>query len=141
MHSTSLVRGSTVPSLPRLVHALLQMSLVSIAKFYTECPYSNHRRVVLFYFRQVHGKPPSDPKCAQDVTDTIAKTNQLQRGCIRLGKNIEDRDPAATGIEEDRPAAGTVNTITPKRKVRTDDHGCAAATVVGTMGDSLFQKC
>jgi hypothetical protein len=21
--------------------------------------------------------PPSDPKCAQDVTDTIAKTNQL----------------------------------------------------------------
>jgi len=70
------------------------------------------------------------PKCAQDVTDTIAKTNQLQRGCIRLGKNIEDRDPAATGIEEDRSAAGTVNTITPKRKVRTDDHGCAAASAI-----------
>ena len=73
---------------------------------------------------------PSDPKCAQDVTDTIAKTNQLQRGCIRVGRNIEDRDLAATGVEGDRSAAGTVNTITPKRKVRTDDHGCAAASAI-----------
>jgi hypothetical protein len=84
----------------------------------------------LFYFRQVNGKPPSDPKYAQDVTDTIAKTNQLQRGCIRLGKNIKDQDLAATGVEGDRSAAGTVNTITPKRKVRTDDHGCTAASAI-----------
>jgi hypothetical protein len=97
------------------------------AKFCTECPYSNQRRIVSFYFRQVNGKPPSDPKCAQDVTDTISKTNQLQRGYIRLGRNIEDQDLAATGVEGDRSAAGTVNTITPKRKVRTNDHGCAAA--------------
>ncbi len=117
-------------SLPRLVHALLQMSSVYSAKFCTECSYSNQRRIVSFYFRQVNGKPPSDPKYAQDVTDTIAKTNQLQRGCIRLGKNIEDRDLAATGVEGDRSAAGTVNTITPKRKVRTDDHGCAAASAI-----------
>jgi hypothetical protein len=27
-------------------------------------------------------------------------------------------------------AAGTVNTITPKRKVRTDDHGCAAESAI-----------
>ncbi len=68
-----------------------ELSLYS-AKFCTECPYSNQRRIVSFYFRQVNGIPPSDPKYAQDLTDTIAKTNQLQRGCIRLGKNIEDRD-------------------------------------------------
>ena len=43
-----------------------------MAKFTTECPYSNQRRFVSFYFRQVNGKPPSDPKNAQDVTDTIA---------------------------------------------------------------------
>ncbi len=106
-----------------------ELSLYS-AKFCTECPYSNQRRIVSFYFRQVNGKPPSDPKYAQDVTDTKAKTNQLQRGCIRLGKNIEDRDLTATGVEGDRSAAGTVNTITPKRKVRTDDHGCAAASAI-----------
>jgi hypothetical protein len=52
--------------------ALNELSLYR-AKFCTECPYSNHRRVVSFYFRQVNGKPPSDPKCAQDVMDTIAK--------------------------------------------------------------------
>ena len=72
-----------------------------MAKFSTECPYSNQRRFVSFYFRPANGKPPSDPKCAQDVTDTIAKTNQLQRGCIRLGRSIEDRDLAATGVEGD----------------------------------------
>ncbi len=72
------------------------------AKFCTECPYSNQRRIVSFYFRQVNGKSPSDPKCAQDdVMNTIAKTNQLQRGCIRLGRNIEDWDLAATGVEGD----------------------------------------
>ena len=89
-----------------------ELSLYS-AKFCTECPYSNQRRIVSFYFRQVNGIPPSDPKYAQDLTDTIAKTNQLQRGCIRLGRNIEDRDLAATGVEGNRSAAGTVNPITP----------------------------
>ena len=98
-----------------------------MAKFTTECPYSNQRRSVSFYFRQVNGKPPSDPKCAQDVTDTIAKTNQLQRGCIRVGRNIEDRDLAATGVEGDRPQAVTINTVTPNRKKCTNDHSCAAA--------------
>jgi len=72
-----------------------------MAKVCTECPYSNQRRIVLFYFRQVNGKPLSDPKCAQDVTDTTAKTNQLQRGCIRLGRNIKDWDLATTGVEGD----------------------------------------
>jgi len=106
-----------------------ELSLYS-AKFCTECPYSNQRRIVSFYFRQVNGKRPSDPKCAQDVTDTIAKTNQLQRGCIRVGRNIEDRDLAATGVEGDRSLAGTIIPITPKGKVRTDDHGCAAASAI-----------
>jgi hypothetical protein len=46
----------------------------------------------------------SDPKCAQDVMNTIAKTNQLQRGCIRLGRNIENHDLASTGVEGDRSA-------------------------------------
>ena len=101
-----------------------------MAKFCTECPYSNQRRIVSFYFRQVNGKPQSDPKCAQDVTDTTAKTIQLQRGCIRLGRNIKDRDLAATGVEGDQSAAGTIDTITPKRKVRTNDHGCAAASAI-----------
>ena len=106
-----------------------ELSLYS-AKFCTECPYSNQRRIVSFYFRQVNGKRPSDPKCAQDVTDTIAKTNQLQRGCIRVGRNIEDRDLAATGVEGDRSLAGTIIPITPKGKVHTDDHGCAAASAI-----------
>jgi hypothetical protein len=101
-----------------------------MAKFTTECPYSNQRRFVSFYFRQVNGKPPSDPKCAQDVTDTIAKTNQLQKGCIRVGRNIEHRDLAATGVEGHRSPAVTINTVTPKRKVRTNDHGCAAASAI-----------
>jgi hypothetical protein len=73
---------------------------------------------------------PSDPKCAQDVTDTIAKTNQLQRGCIRVGRNIEDRDLAATGVEGDRSLAGTIIPITPNEKVCTNDHGCAAASAI-----------
>ena len=100
----------------------------------------------MFYFRQVHGKPPSDPKCAQDVTDTIAKTNQFQRGCIRLGRNIKDRDLAATGVEGDQSAAATVNNITPKRKVHTGDHGCAAASAItpgnddGRVNDMLGTK-
>jgi hypothetical protein len=64
------------------------------------------------------------------ITDTIARTNQLQKGCIRLGRNIEDRDLAATGVEGDQSAAGTINTITPKRKVCTNDHGCAAAIAI-----------
>ena len=106
-----------------------ELSLYS-AKFCTECPYSNQRRIVSFYFRQVNGKRPSDPKCAQDVTDTIAKTNQLQRGCIRVGRNIEDRDIAATGVEGDRSLAGTIIPITPKGKVRTTNHGCAAASAI-----------
>ncbi len=97
-----------------------------MAKFSTEYPFSNQRRFVSFYFWPANGKPPSDPKCAQDVTDTIAKTNQLQRGCIRLGRSTEDRDLAATGVEGDRAPAGTINHITPKRKVRTNDHDCFA---------------
>ncbi len=49
---------------------------------------------------------------------------------MRPGRNIEDRDLAATGVEGDQSAAGTVNAITPKRKVRTNDHGCAAASAI-----------
>ncbi len=56
-----------------------------VAKFSVQCPYSYQKRRVSYYFRQVNSKPPSDPKCALDVTDTLAKINQLKRGCIRLG--------------------------------------------------------
>jgi hypothetical protein len=56
-----------------------ELSLYS-AKFWTECPYSNQRRIVSFYFGQVNGKPPSDPKYAQDVTDTIAKNSAGEPG-------------------------------------------------------------
>ena len=56
-----------------------ELSLYS-AKFCTEYPYSNQRRIVSFYFGQVNGKPPSDPKYAQDVTDTIAKNSAGEPG-------------------------------------------------------------
>ncbi len=38
-------------------------------------------------------------------------------GCIQLGRNIEDLDPAATGIEGERPD-GNTNHITPKWRAR-----------------------
>ncbi len=38
-----------------------------VAKFSTEYPFSDQKRRVSYYFRQVNGKPPSDPKYAVDV--------------------------------------------------------------------------
>ena len=71
-----------------------------------------------------------------DVTDTIAKTNQLQRGCIRLGRNIKDQDlSASTGVKRDQAAAGTIKQITPKRKPCTNDHDCAAASAISPGND------
>jgi hypothetical protein len=79
-----------------------------VAKFSVKCPYSYQKRRVSYYFRQVNGKPPSDPICALDVTDTLATTDQLKRGCIRLGRDINDQNLAAMGVEGDpMPDMGT----------------------------------
>jgi hypothetical protein len=103
-----------------------------VAKFSTECPYSGDKRRVSFYFRQatINDNPPDDPVSAADIVDSHASTNQLQRNCIRLGRSIKDRDLATTGVEGDQAPAGTINHITPKRKVHTNDHDCAAATAI-----------
>jgi hypothetical protein len=39
-----------------------------------------------------------------------------------------DQDLAATGVEGDQAPAGTINHITPKRKVHSNDHDFAAAS-------------
>jgi hypothetical protein len=108
-----------------------------VAKFSTECPYSGDKRRVSFYFRQatINDNPPDDPVSAADIVDAHASTNQLRRNCIRLGRSIKDRDLVATGVEGDRAPAGTINHITPKRKVCTNDHDCAAATVITPEND------
>jgi hypothetical protein len=128
---TSLIRGSTAPSLPRLDHVLAQMSLASLwQKFSVKCPYSYQKRRVSYYFRQVNGKPPSDPICALDVTDTLATMNQLKRGCMTLGRNIDHQNLAATGVEGDPIPDGIINHITPKRKPCINDQDCAAASAI-----------
>jgi hypothetical protein len=105
-----------------------------VAKFSVECLYSYQKRRISYYFRQVNGKPPSDPICALDVTDTLATTNQLKRGCIRLGRKIDDQNLAATGVEGDPIPDGNINHITPKRRPGINDHDCAAASAI-TLGN------
>ncbi len=61
-----------------------------LAKFTTECPYSDERRRVSYFYRQVNGKPPADPISPLDITDEVSKSNQLQRDCIRLGRGGGD---------------------------------------------------
>jgi hypothetical protein len=101
-----------------------------VAEFSVKCPYSYQKRRVSYYFRQVNGKPPSDPICALDVTDTLAATNQLKRGCIRLGRKIDDQNLAAMGVEGDPITDGNINHITPKRRPYIHDHDCAAASAI-----------
>ena len=59
-----------------------------LAKFQTECPYSGERRRVSYFYRQVNGKPPSDPLSPLDITDELSKSNLLQRDCMRLGRGV-----------------------------------------------------
>jgi hypothetical protein len=61
-----------------------------LSKFTTECPYSGERRRVLYFYRQVNGKPPADPVSPLDITDELSKSNHLQRDCIRLGRGGGD---------------------------------------------------
>jgi hypothetical protein len=60
-----------------------------------------------------------------DITDELSKSNQLQRDCIRLGGG--GGDPPSDGSTPERT---TVDHITPKRKVRTNDHDGAAANAI-----------
>jgi hypothetical protein len=62
----------------------------SLAKFTSECPYSGEKRRVLYFYRQVNGKPPADPVSPLDITDEFSKSNWLQRDCIQLGRGGGD---------------------------------------------------
>jgi len=89
MHSTSLVRHSTVPSLPRLVRALIKIPLAFMREHFSAvCPYSD-RRKLFYYFRHdtSNNEPPDDQVSALDLVDRLASYNQLQKG-IHLGNNM-----------------------------------------------------
>jgi hypothetical protein len=84
-----------------------ELSLFVASTFQTERPFSGQKRRVTYYFRQVNGKPPKNPKCALNITAILAKTNQMQRGCIRLDRIIKDLDSTATGIGGEPPDKNT----------------------------------
>jgi hypothetical protein len=69
--------------------------------FQTLCPYTGKKRSVGFYYRHVgDGKCPTDPAQGYDnAKELLAKTNKLQRDCIRVGSNIINTP--ATNTEDD----------------------------------------
>ncbi len=61
---------------------------------------------------------------------TLATTDQLKRGCIRLSRNIDNQNLAAMGVEGDPIPDGNINHITPKKRPRINDDDCAAASAI-----------
>ena len=82
IHSTSHVRGSTVPFLPKLAHLLAQMNSAPS----WQNSRLNARTLVIrgewpTFTGKVNGEPPTDPVCPLDINDELSKSNLLQRDC------------------------------------------------------------
>jgi hypothetical protein len=60
--------------------------------FTTTCPYDvDKRRRVRYYYRQVHGKRPSQPLAATDVTDAHAKLFRALNNRMRLSRSEKEK--------------------------------------------------
>ena len=116
-----------------------------LAKFQTECPYSGERRRVSYFYRQVNGKPPSDPLSPLDITDELSKSNSLclrlgRVACMRLGRGGGDALLDGNTPESGGGGDGTTHDSdrTPKRAMKASNtHDDSAPTVVITPGRAV----
>ena len=84
------------------------------ATFRTICPYDGQRRCVSYYFRQVHGAPPSSPMAPSDVQDVIAKTVSMQKNRARISALEKEKcksDDVAKSINDLQDEAKRNNAI------------------------------
>jgi len=71
-----------------------------LEKFQTECPYSGDERRVTYFYREVNGKPPTDPVILLDITDELSKSNLQQRDCMQLGRGGGGDPPSDVNTPE-----------------------------------------
>jgi len=71
-----------------------------LEKFQTECPYSGDERRVTYFYREVNGKPPTDPVILLDITDELSKSNLQQRDCMQRGRGGGGDPPSDVNTPE-----------------------------------------
>ena len=97
------------------------------ANFFMICPYEGKKRNVSYYFRTVHGAPPSSPTASSSVQDIIAQSISMQIDRARISaleREKSKNDDVSKSIIDLQDEAERKKAIEAQMK---KDGGCALA--------------